>query len=184
MNDNLLIARCLRQDRRAQAKLYGDFAPYSLAVIRRFGVPGSREADLLQEIFIEVFAQLDRFDEQKGSFKTWLRRITVFRIIDLQRREKRIRFESLDAPDARQIVAENDDLNKLTPVYLLKLIADLPPGYRTVFNLFAVEGYRHDEIAKMLGISTAGSRSNYHRARKLLQDALKKNLTLTTDEKY
>lgn len=175
------ISACLKKDRRAQARLYQEFAPYSLAVVRRFGVPSAREADLLQEIFIEVFAKLPRFDANKGSFKTWVRQITVFRIIDLQRREKRFRFESLDNLQAREL-ASPETLSQLPPAYLLRLIADLPTGYRTVFNLFAVEGFQHDKIAKLLGISPAGSRSQYHRARKLLQCALKNNLTATADE--
>lgn len=70
MDPNKTITLCLRHDRRAQARLYEAFAPYSLAVIRRFGIPSAREADLLQEIFIEVFAKLNRFDAEKGSFKT------------------------------------------------------------------------------------------------------------------
>lgn len=176
-----IISACLKQDRRAQARLYREFAPYSLAVVRRFGVPSAREADLLQEIFIEVFAQLGRFDASKGSFKTWLRQITVFRIIDLQRREKRLGFESLDSPEASEL-ASPETLSQLPPAYLRQIIADLPTGYRTVFNLFAIEGFQHDKIGELLGISAAGSRSQYHRARKLLQTALKKNLTATADE--
>lgn len=182
MNTQDIIKQCLRRDKRAQAKLYGDFAPYSLAVMRRFGIPSAREADLLQEIFIEVFAKLVRFDPEKGSFKTWLRQITVFRIIDLQRREHRLRFESLDTDEARELAAP-EVLPKLPPAYLLRVIANLPTGYRTVFNLFAVEGHSHDKIGQLLGISAAGSRSQYHRARKLLQIALA-NSTATADEKH
>lgn len=168
MDTQQTISDCLRGNRRAQGRLYGEFAPYSLAVIRRFGVHSGQEKDLLQEIFIEVFAKLSRFNPDKGAFKTWLRQITVFRIIDFQRRREHLKFLSLDAPEFHEPVAEVP-LNQLPPEYLSRRIAELPSGYRTVFNLFAVEGLSHQRIAKLLGVSTVTSRSQYHRARLLLQ---------------
>jgi len=163
-----IITKSLKRDRRAQGELYRRFAPYALAVIRRYGVAARSEADLLQEIFIEVFAKLDRFDAAKGAFNTWLRALTVFRIIDHQRKTHRYDTVTLDAvPEPAA-----DDLMNFPPDYLLSLIANLPPGYRTVFNLFAIEGYSHQQISEMLGITAAGSRSQYHRARGLLQRAV------------
>ncbi|MEM6876916.1 MAG: RNA polymerase sigma factor [Bacteroidota bacterium] len=171
-----LIEKCLAGDRRAHGQLYEAFAPYSLAVIRRYGIGGGREADLLQEIFIEVFRDLNRYNFQKASFKTWLRQITVFRIIDHQRKGAQLYFKSIEGSAGFDVADDSEPLQHLPPSYLLEAIAQLPPGYRTVFNLYAVEGFSHDRIAKLLDISAAGSRSQYHRARKLLQKMLKKNL--------
>lgn len=170
------ISRALNGDPLAQGRLYEAFAPYSLAIIRRYGVSGGAEADLLQEIFIEVFGKLERYDAQRGSFKTWLRQITVFRIIDWQRKVAKVHFTSIEGTEGLDIADDHEPLQHLPPSYLLSAIAQLPAGYRTVFNLYAVEGFDHDRIAKLLNISTAGSRSQYHRARKQLQKVLKKNL--------
>ena len=168
MDAKKIVSACLQGDRRAQGQLYGAFAPYSLAVIRRFGVNASREKDLLQEIFIEVFAKLGRFDEKKGTFKTWLRQLTVFRIVDFQRKGEHLKFLSLDAPEFHEPAAEVS-FEQLSPNYLRRRIAELPSGYRTVFNLFAIEGLSHQRIADLLGVNPATSRSQYHRARQLLQ---------------
>lgn len=158
----------LTGDRRAQARLYERFAPYSLAVINRYGVPETMVADLLQTIFIEVFSNLEGYDPEKGKFTTWFRQITVFRIIDFQRKREHLKFLSLDAVEVYEPVAEVP-FERLPPDYLSRRIAELPSGYRTVFNLFAVEGLPHTKIAELLGISPATSRSQYYRARKLLQ---------------
>ncbi len=164
-----IITQTLRGDRRAQAALYREFAPYGLAVIRRFGIARQSEADLLQEIFIEVFAKLHRFDPERGEFTTWLRSITVYRIIDHQRRSGN--FDTLALDTIAEPAAT--DLTEYTPAYLLRMIGALPAGYRTVFNLFAVEGFSHERIGKLLGISAEGSRSQYFRARKALQGAIR-----------
>jgi len=166
-----LIKACIVKKRRAQGRLYGEFAPFVLAVIRRYGIPNWEEGDILQVVFVEVFDRLGQYDATKGKFTTWLRSITVFRIIDAQRKKSRLQFTTLEiVPDA---VTEETDLRKEIPEYLLRMIGDLPEGYRMVFNLFAVDGYSHLEIADLLGISPEGARSQYYRARQALQRMLK-----------
>lgn len=166
-----LIKACLRKNRRAQGQLYGEFAPYALAVIRRYGIPQWEEGDVLQVVFVEAFARLGQYDASKGKFSTWLRSITIFRVIDAQRKKSRLQFTTLEViPDA---VAGEADLRTEMPEYLLMMISNLPEGYRMVFNLFAVDGYSHLEIADLLGISPEGSRSQYYRARQALQRMLK-----------
>lgn len=170
------IQQCLKGNRLAQARLYEAFAPYSLAIIRRYGIEGGKERDLVQEIFIEIFTKLDRYDHQRGSFKTWLRKITIFRIIDFQRKNAKLPFTSIESTEGLDIPTNDEPLQHFPPSYLLSAIAQLPAGYRTVFNLYAVEGLSHEKIGQLLSISAAGSRSQYHRARKLLQKTLKKKL--------
>lgn len=166
------LIRAVRSgDRRAQGELYERFAPYSLAVLRRYGVADGARADVLQEIFMEVFTKLDRYDPRKGAFTTWLRQITVFRCVDHQRRRQRLAFEPVE-DDQLADRATEDHLTRLETSELLALIDRLPVGYRTIFNLHAVEGYRHKEIGNLLNISEGTSRSQYHRARKYLRDAL------------
>ena len=166
-----LIRAARSSDRRAQGELYARYAPYSLAILRRYGVADGSRADVLQEIFVEVFTKLDRYDAKKGAFTTWLRQITVFRCIDHQRRRAKLRYEPVTDYQLADRATENH-LARLEAADLLALIAELPLGYRTVFNLYAVEGYRHQEISSLLNITEATSRSQYHRARERLREAL------------
>ncbi|MEO0733590.1 MAG: sigma-70 family RNA polymerase sigma factor [Bacteroidota bacterium] len=178
---NDLIERVLAGNRRAQARLYERFAPYSLAIIGRYGIPQKAEADVLQEIFLEVFTKLDRYNARKGKFTTWLRQITVFRCLDYQRRHQRLIFRPVPETDFADYATEAS-ISQANTEELLDLIKSLPTGYRTIFNLYAVEGYRHQEIALLLGISEQTSRSQYHRARQKLREALKKTVTATYHE--
>ena len=161
---------CCAGQRRAQSELYTRFAPYALGVMRRFGIAAEDDRELLQDIFVEVFRNIARFDPRKGTFTTWLRNITVQRTIDHQRRGRKLNFITLDSvPEPSH--AETD-LREVAPDYLRQLIAELPSGYRAVFTLFAVYDYDHATIARLLGISKSSSRSQYARARRALQQAL------------
>lgn len=161
---------CCQQERRAQSAVYSRFAPYALGVMRRFGVAAEDDRELLQDIFVEVFRNIARYDARKGPFTTWLRNITVQRTIDHQRRGRKLSFIALDS--VQEPVVEETDLREVAPEYLRRLIADLPSGYRAVFTLYAVYDYDHASIAQLLGISQSSSRSQYTRARRALQQSL------------
>ena len=169
---NVLDA-CRNGDRSAQKKLYDSLAPKMFAVCLRF--MGGREAaeDILQEGFITLFSRLDSYSGE-GSFEGWARKIFVNTALMSLRKKDALRgSEDLDA--ARDI--RSDGVTQLQNIgyhELLGLIAGLPDGYRTVFNLSVIEGYSHREIAQALGITEATSRSQLQRARMLLQDKISK----------
>jgi len=180
-----LITAALAQDRLAQRELYERFLPYALKVVRRYGVKDTDLADVVQEVFAEVFAKLNTYNEDKAQFSTWVRTICVRRSVDHLRRRERLRFTSLTAilpqhnPTSAQL-----DFQKYTNETLMAAIATLPTGYRTVFNLFAVEGYKHTEIAEILDITAAASRSQYTRARRKLQRHLNSQQKKTIAHEY
>jgi len=128
-------------------------------------------SDIMQEGFIKVFRKLDQFSG-KGSFEGWIRRIMINTALE------RYRSQLHMYPLTEQVMKQNDMvyeevLEKLTAADLIKLVQELPPRYRMVFNLFAIEGYSHKEIAGMMGITTGTSKSNLSRARDILQEKVK-----------
>ena len=153
-----LVAACIRNDRLAQKELYDRYARVMMAVCMRYVGDKDRAQDVLQEAFIKVFVSLPSFTGS-GSLEGWIRRIVV-----------NTALESLRKCDVMRDAAAIEDAEmRLSAEDLLGVIAALPPGFRTVFNMYAIEGYSHKEIADMLGISEGTSRSQYNRARSLIQ---------------
>lgn len=171
----VLIERCLKKELKAQKELYELFAPKMLAVCYRYAYDQSEAEDILQEGFIKVFSQLHKY-LHKGSLEGWIRRIMVHTAIDHVRRERKFRFQQhLDEVESGTLVEK--DWDYLYCEDITRLIQELPDGFRIVFNLYAIEGYSHKEIAKQLGIKASTSRSQYTRARALLQQKIKAQLT-------
>lgn len=179
-----LLDGCRRGDAKAQQMLYKSFASRMFAVCLRYARDRDEAQDFLQEGFVKAFLHIQSFNNQ-GSFEGWLRRIVVRTAIDQLRRQKNFRLQlSIDEPDAMQLpdMAISDSLSL---EYLQGIVQDLPTGYRLVFNLFAIEGYSHREVAEQLGITEATSRSQYTRAKVALQrriheDSLEKTAPLRT----
>jgi RNA polymerase sigma-70 factor (ECF subfamily) len=171
MNTKTLIQNCLKGKARAQQQLYEHYLPYVLSIVRRFGVHAAEERDLVQDIFVAVFQGLERFDPQKGDLHHWLRGLAIHKTIAFQRKQQRLKAEELMVSE-RAVRTTSIDLSHYDTEYLLELIARLPVGARTVFNLYVVDGYDHQEIGDMLDISPVGSRSQLSRAKKLLREAL------------
>lgn len=174
-----LIDSCLQGHRLSQRQLYEQHLPYALTVTRRFGVASRYRADVIQEVFTDVFATLERFDPEKGKFTTWLRAIAVRRSLDFLRKREKLRFTELVAVTPEKAPDPPLALAGLSNDELFNALKALPLGYRTVFNLYAVDGYRHTEIAKILGISASASRSQYARAKA----RLRKHLSATPKKK-
>ena len=163
-----LIKACLKGDRSAQNKLYEQLAPKMFPVCLRY--MGDREAaqDVLQDGFVTLFSKLDSYSGT-GSFEGWARKIFVNTAL-MQLRRNDVLKESEDLEDARDISSPEPTVyQNLQLQELLALIEELPPGFRTVFNMYVIEGYSHKEIAEELGISENTSRSQLQRARALLQ---------------
>ena len=165
-----LISKCRKQEGKAQKALYEKYAPKMLGVCLRYIKDNDQAEDVMITGFVKVFEKIDQF-KSEGSFEGWVRRIMVNQSLSYIRKNKgmylEVDIEAADRePDYKSL---NDNLEAQD---LLKLINDLPTGYQTVFNLYAIEGYSHKEIADKLGISENTSKSQLSRARTLLQKKL------------
>lgn len=165
-----LIRRCLSGDRRAQEQLYKQFAPKMYAVCLRYAGNSEDAQDILQDGFVKVFRNLDKY-RADGSFEGWVRRIFVNTAIEHYRRSSNMYpiTESQEAALEDKGWSAMDNLNIKD---LMEIIQELSPGYRTVFNLYVVEGYTHKEIADMMGISEGTSKSQLARAKAILQSKI------------
>ena len=174
-DERQLSERCARGEKQACRELYDSCAGRLLALSARY--VGSQEAaeDVLQEAFIKVFSTIKSFRYRgEGSLYAWIRRIVVNRSVDYLRERKRTGMVSLD--DARMEDGYSLDSSEVASIpedTLARMIEELPDGYRTVFNLFAIDGYSHREIGKMLGIKEKTSSSQFFRARALLAAKIK-----------
>ena len=173
MNDSQLIIACKKQDRDAQRVLYERYAPTMMAVCLRYCKEEESARDLLHDGFIRAFTQIGSFSG-KGSFEGWLRKIFVNLALEDYRKEKqKLKFmeEYTYISDNEHYAPDGDllDIGDIPREEVLGMIRDLPPGYRAVFNLFIFEEMSHREIAHSLGINEAASRSQFFRAKTLLQ---------------
>jgi len=159
-----------RGDREAQRVLYETYYSPLMAVCQRYTGSEDEAMDLLHESFIKIFGKIDRY--QSGTaLLAWMRRITVNTAIDYYRRNVRRRTEDLEK--AYQLSSDVPDvISACSAREILAAVQQLPPTYRTIFNLFVIEGYSHKEIAVQLGITDSTSRSNLVKARSKLQKAL------------
>ena len=172
---NKILAQCIDNQPKAQKQLFELFAPVMYNVCLRYARDEDEAKDILQESFIKVFNNLSKF-EHKGSFEGWVKRIFINTSIEFYRRNRKQDIvDSIDDVAERPI--ETQTISMLKAADLMKLVNILPKGYKSVFNLFVIECYSHDEISKMLGISENTSKSQLHKARLYLQElVIKGNL--------
>jgi RNA polymerase sigma factor (sigma-70 family) len=171
MTDEQLISGCMNHHAGAQKLLFDKFSKRMMGVCLRY-IPDYDEAqDILQESFIKVFQKIESF-EGKGSLDGWIRRIIVNTALDYFRKNKDQRFQLELPEDDLAMSSEITVMETIQARELLSMIQALPTGFRTVFNLYAVEGYSHKEIAELLGISESTSKSQYARARVHLQKSI------------
>lgn len=168
---DLLIEGCLRKDPSAFDHFYRRYAGKMFAVCLRFAGNPMEAEDLLQEGFIRVFENLSCF-RREGSFEGWVRRTFVTTAINHYKKQLKFRNEVALEDDLPVHAQQTDPLSRLSVHELMEMIRCLPLGYRTVFVLFAIEGYSHREISSMLGISENTSKSQLSRARMSLQKVL------------
>jgi len=167
-SDGELIERCLAKDQKAQEALYKRFASKMYSVCLRYARNTLEADDLLQEGFIRVFTFLKDYRGQ-GSMEGWVRKTFVNTAINYYNQRSKDHAEvNIDKSEADQAISE-DAIDKLSVDELLKLIQELPEGYRLVFNLYVMEGYSHQEISGMLHITESTSKSQLSRARLSLQ---------------
>lgn len=169
-----LVKDCLKGNREAQRQLYENFASEMLAVCYRYTKSAADAEDVLQDGFIKVFTHLRQF-KGEGEIGAWIRRIMVNTAINYLKKNIRYQTElSFTDLSMHLVYFDNPELH-LQAKELADLIRQLPPGFQTIFNLYAVEGFTHVEIGQMLGINEGTSRSQYSRARALLISWIRNN---------
>ena len=173
-----LIKGCLKGERIWQERLFNRYSGVMFGICLRYADDYDEASDLMQEGFIKVFTKLGSFGG-KGSFEGWIKRIIINNALDHCRYKSRHNvFTTLDD--------EHDDLNEepdlppdISKEKLLEFVQELPKGYRTVFNLYAIEEFSHKEIADMLNVSESTSKTQLLKARKILQKKVKEYLRIT-----
>ena len=172
MTDEELIHGCIKGKESYQYEVYRRFSPKMFGVCLRYCASREEAEDVLQDGFIKVFRKIDTF-RFSGSFEGWIRKIMVNTAI----RNKYTHFRSHETNTLEGVehpVTDEKITSDLSVADLMKLVNELPQGYKIVFNMFAIEGYSHKEIAETLNIQEATSRSQYLRARQFLRDKLEK----------
>lgn len=183
MTEEAILQGCLRNEASAQKELYNKYSPKMLAVCYRFGHNKEDAEDMLQEGFIKVFSQIHTFRSQ-GAFEGWIRRIIVHTCINNLKKNKKFN-ESVDLIHATSHQVREESIPSIVQAkQVVECIRLLPLGYRTVLNLYAIEGYSHKEISIVLEIEESTSRSQYTRAKQMLEDILiRKNILQKPKEK-
>jgi len=178
MTEEVLIQGCLRNDAAAQQELYYKYSPKMLSVCYRYAKSREDAEDMLQEGFIKVFTQIHQF-QNRGALEGWIRRIIVHTCINNLKKNKKF-SDSVDIIHASSISLREDNIPSILQAkQVVESIRLLPLGYRTVLNLYAIEGYSHKEIAEILDIEESTSRSQYTRAKAMLEEILVKKNILT-----
>ena len=165
-----IIIRCLRKDRLAQEMLFKLYYGKMMAVCLRYTNDRDTAQEILQDGFIKVFDNISKF-KMEGSLEGWVRRIMVNTAINKIRSNK-MKFEDISAGSNEWDQHDYSVLDKMSEQDLLKMVAQMPQGYKYVFSMYAIEGYSHKEIADNLGIEEASSRSQYAKAKKYLQQQI------------
>jgi RNA polymerase sigma-70 factor (ECF subfamily) len=167
MNENELLAACIRGERKSQRQLYELYSAKLLAVSLRYSKSRAEAEDILQEAFIKVFKSLQNLRDH-SNIGAWMKRIVINTAINHQR-GKLYLFPMVDINKVNRSYSESVALSEYGLEELLRMIQDLPTGCQMIFNLYAIEGFEHKEIAEKLNISEGTSKSQYARAKMLLQ---------------
>lgn len=183
MDYHKLVRDTIRCKPQAQRQLYEHFAQQMLGVCFRYTKSIADAEDILQEGFVKVFKHLHQYNFE-GELGAWIRKIMVNTALNYLKKNKRYQYDLSFDDLVLHPVSTDDPGIKLETKELAELIRQLPTGFQTIFNLHAVEGYSHVEIAVMLGITDGTSRSQYARARALLIEWIKKNSLEVKPENY
>ena len=174
ISESDLVEGCRQGDRKLQKELYERFAPKMFGVCLRYAGATEEAEDILQEGFVKVFNKINSF-RGEGSFEGWIRRIIVNTAIEHFRRKTYLQ----PVTEREEETVESDYLSVLDSLAekdIIGLVQQLSPGYRSVFNMYVVEGYTHKQIGELLGISEGTSKSQLSRAKAILQDLVRTHL--------
>lgn len=170
--DQKLAKQCSKGDSKAQRELYVKYAPQMLSVCRRYVRSLEDAEEVLSNAFIKVFRKIDQYNGD-GALGGWIRRIMINESLNFIRYQKNLFVEVEE--ENHSVLSHEDVQENANAEHLMMMISELPLGYRTVFNLYGIEGYSHKEIGEMLGISENTSKSQLSKARKHLQQKLGEN---------
>jgi len=162
-----IIQGCLRGKREHQVQLYKQMYGYAMSIALRYSKYSEEAEEIVNDAFMKVFTKLNQYDAAQ-SFKTWFRRILINTSIDYYRRSEK-HYNHLNIVEAYDVSVDDKVISALSEEEIVKLVQELPPAYRMVFNLSVMEGFAHQEIAEKLGITESTSRSNLMKARAKLQ---------------
>jgi len=168
-----IVYRCLQQDTLAQNELYRRYAGKMIAVCMRYARNRDDAADIMQDAFVKVFINLKSF-KGEGSFEGWIKRIMINTALKQYRKDLKFKND-VDIENAHTLTFESNIVSNLSAKELMSHVQSLPDGYRTIFNLYVIEGYQHNEIGEMLNISEGTSKSQLSRARNYLVQLIKKD---------
>src|SRR5690606_19038698 len=178
MDEKTLIEACLNGDYRAQKKLYQLYAPQMMGICMRYSSCVPDAEDILQEGFIKVYQHLNTFSGM-GALGGWMRRIMINIALQRYRESKSLHSVRLEETDLHLREVSDDVLSRMHADELMTKLQRLPIGFRTVFNLYAIEGFKHHEIARQLGISVGTSKSQYSRSKAILREMIEKDYKLS-----
>ncbi|HAW20945.1 MAG TPA: hypothetical protein DCX14_12250 [Flavobacteriales bacterium] len=171
MTDDELIDKCLQGDPRAQKALFEKFSGKMMSVCMRYAPDREQAEDVLQDAFVKVFSHLDSF-KREGSFEGWIRRTMVNTSLDQLRKKRGLTIDA-DISEAEYLAGSDEkSIGKLRVDELMQLIQEMPTGYRTVFNMYAIEGFSHREIADELGVTESTSKTQFRKARTYLMNII------------
>lgn len=169
---NDLLKACIKNKRFAQKELYKMFYSYGMSICMRYTNSREDAVEIMNDGFMKVFTHLKKFDLSM-PFQPWFRRILINCAIDHFKKENKHKHQQ-ELDDMSEPAIEDTNIDTISYEEILDLIRLLSPTYQTVFNLHAIEGYKHEEIAAKLGISIGTSKSNYFKGKQKLQEHLKK----------
>jgi RNA polymerase sigma factor (sigma-70 family) len=174
VNDLDIIKGCARHERKAQQMLFDKYSRFLLGICMRYATDRSEAEDILQDSFLKIYFSIGDFSGT-GSFAGWMRKVAVNTAITHYHKNLKHRYHiEIEEYVSVETGTSSFEEDLFTSDELNQVMNDLPAGYRMVFNLYAVEGYKHKEISEMLGIDTNTSKSQYSRAKAVLRDKLDK----------
>jgi len=175
MNDQKIINQVKNNNQKAQEQLYAKYKTIWFMICLRYHKDRADALDALQNALVNIYTKINQFDANKGSFKAWSSRIVVNENLMLLRKNVSS-FKVQSLPEEFELIDNNESaIDKLSAKELTLLIQKLPDGYRTVFNLYVMEGKNHNEIATLLKISEGTSKSQLFKARKFLQQRIEES---------
>jgi RNA polymerase sigma-70 factor (ECF subfamily) len=176
----LLLEGCKNGKRESQKQLYSCFYGYAMAVCMRYTQNNEEAREVVNDGFMKIFTSIKKFTYQEKDqligFKAWMKKIMIFTAIDYFRKHEKYKYHTDIAEEGNMLVEESGNtIDYISYQELISMIQLLPPAYRTVFNLFVIDGFSHEEIAEQLGIAEGTSKSNLAKARAHLKEILKKS---------
>ncbi len=180
MNEVTLVDNCQKGKKGNEKELYQHFFSYAMSIALRYSSDYEDALEIVNDSFLKVFKSIRKFENT--NFKAWLRRIIINTAADLYQKNKKYYFIEGMGNATYDITSEELITAQMSYDDLLLQVQNLPPAYRTVFNLYAIDGYKHHEISKMLKISVGTSKSNLARARGLLKKSVKENTRIEFEE--